>query len=294
MAKTREKILAASAIAGIGCCALAVSPRPRTAETLSRMLAALIDYGPQIAGKIQVFVAFAAGAGIILVIFLYILELLDRRRRPGGLARRRRRSLVGALFMLLALLVAYRLRSDRPGATTDAGPPPKSVPTDSGDRPPTASEPRGQKAEAGSEKGLVALAALAGACVAGAAVVALLLKGVRDGSKTKSDLAEALGKARRRLLLGDSMRDAIVACYADMCDLFTEVAASIPGRGKSLTAREFAESLRTRGSSESEIAALTEIFEKARYSNETCGEEDRATALSALLELEKRYSGGTP
>jgi hypothetical protein len=97
---------------------------------------------------------------------------------------------------------------------------------------------------------------------------------------------ELLARARRRLELGDQVRDAIIACYAEMCDVFLR---GTPTNARNLTAREFSVFLRSRGVLEPEIQSLTSVFEKARYSQEPCGESDRERALQALRALEARY-----
>jgi len=108
------------------------------------------------------------------------------------------------------------------------------------------------------------------------------------GAQTGQSRSVPLAAARRRLELGDPARDAIIGCYAEMCRLFEpRNRHAAPG----LTAREFAALLRSQGAQEPEILALTGVFEKARYSQEPCGEPDRALARDALAEIETRYAG---
>jgi hypothetical protein len=106
------------------------------------------------------------------------------------------------------------------------------------------------------------------------------------------DESALMAAVRHRLELGDQARDAIIACYAEMCEIF---AGQNSLSSRHLTAREFAASLRTRGVGEPEILALTAVFEKARYSRDSCNEEDRAQAIHALKILEEHYGhpGGT-
>ena len=92
---------------------------------------------------------------------------------------------------------------------------------------------------------------------------------------------------RRRLELGDPSRDAIIACYAEMCWLFEgHERLGAPG----LTAREFAALLRSKGAEEPEILTLTGVFEKARYSLEPCLEWDRILARDALARIEASHA----
>jgi hypothetical protein len=88
--------------------------------------------------------------------------------------------------------------------------------------------------------------------------------------------------------LGDEARDDIIACYADMCELFEARSGEAPR--KYLTAREFTRLLGSHGFHDAEIGDLTTVFEKARYSNEPCGEEDRQRAAKALRAIEGRHA----
>jgi hypothetical protein len=122
--------------------------------------------------------------------------------------------------------------------------------------------------------------------VGGGLLVVLRKTPTAEIEPPEPDEPELLARARRRLEVGDQVRDAIIACYAEMSDVFLR---NTHGRASDLTAREFAASLRARGIQEPEILALTSLFEKARYSLEPCGEPDREHALKALCALEARY-----
>ncbi|TFG79418.1 MAG: DUF4129 domain-containing protein, partial [Spirochaetales bacterium] len=74
-------------------------------------------------------------------------------------------------------------------------------------------------------------------------------------------------------------------------ELFSERDAP---RAWALTAREFAVLLRNRGAGESQISVLTALFEKARYSGDPCGPDDRNLASDALQALERLYSQPEP
>ncbi len=115
-----------------------------------------------------------------------------------------------------------------------------------------------------------------------------------DGS-AEGSLARGLARARRRLRIGDRDADAIIDCYADMCELFQrgDDKAQKP-LSAALTAREFEALLRARGVGEGHIHTLTLLFEKARYSGLACDSQDRLRAAEALYELETRYSGAGP
>jgi hypothetical protein len=103
-------------------------------------------------------------------------------------------------------------------------------------------------------------------------------------------VSTGLAETRHRLELGDEVRDAVIACYVDMCRLFADETS----RASCLTAREFEKRLRSHGAGEAEISTLTDAFEKARYSREACTEVDRANAIKALLSLERHYKGEAP
>jgi len=97
------------------------------------------------------------------------------------------------------------------------------------------------------------------------------------------DMSAALARVRERLHSTDAIRDAIIACYADMCVLF----AAPDGRDMaSMTPREFALLLSSHAAPADDVAELTSMFEKARYSREPCFEIDRQRAGAALRSLE--------
>jgi hypothetical protein len=110
----------------------------------------------------------------------------------------------------------------------------------------------------------------------------------RVEDKGNQDVPTVLGKAKSRLERGDSVRDAILGCYAEMGRIF---AHWLPMDTRTLTAREFLIQLELRGQLAQEILTLTRIFEKARYSLERCVEADRLQALEALETITSRDPG---
>lgn len=300
MREAPDRLLALLGLAALALAALVVSPLPPEGLVLARARAA----GPLAAFAMELLFALAAGAGLLLIGVLAFLRLSEIRSGEEGAGRRRPRPWVAyALFLVVLIASPGALRrcslAFPEGEASRAAPVPKEtgpaaapVPVTGKTAAEEAPEPR-----APLSLPLFALAALGGAAVLGAA----LYFGVhgRDAGRSHGagDAAaaaarsEGLAALRRRLELGDEVRDAIVAAYAEMCELFADRALARgrdPGR---LTAREFAALLREAlgpgaAGTEAEIEALTAAFEKARYSNEACGEEDRSRAVLALRALE--------
>jgi hypothetical protein len=141
--------------------------------------------------------------------------------------------------------------------------------------------------------------ALKAAAVPGLALPLGLLLGWYLGSfrkrqvegKRHQDVPTVLGKAKSRLERGDSVREAILGCYAEMGRIFEPW---LPMDARTLTAREFLAQLELRGSLGPEVLTLTRIFEKARYSLEPCVESDRLQALEALETITSRDPGADP
>jgi len=294
------RLLAVLGLAALALSALVVSQSPPEGRLLARAEAA----GPLAALAMELLFALASGAGLLLIGVLAFLRFAEIRSGEEGAGRRRSRPWVAyALFLVVLVASPGALRrcslafpegeAERAAQPSgEAGPAAAPVPAPGGAAPEALPEPQPPLSLP-----LFALAALAGALALGA----VLYFGVRgrdaEGAHGGGDAAaaaarsEGLAALRRRLELGDEVRDAIVAAYAEMCELFADRALARgrdPGR---LTAREFAALLRevlgpAAVGAEAEIEVLTAAFEKARYSNEACGEEDRSRAVRALRALE--------
>jgi membrane protein implicated in regulation of membrane protease activity len=132
-----------------------------------------------------------------------------------------------------------------------------------------------------------------------------------DSSETMRQAARRMVEALSRPDIGADVRKTILSCYEAMCGLFAPLHppdaprehAAVPRaqsrkakrRGshiETLTAREFLARLREDDFDDPELAALTEVFEKARYSDEVCTEDDRAAAIAGLRTLEELYRRG--
>lgn len=302
MRKAPDRLFAVLGLAALALSALVVSPSPPEGRILARAEAA----GPLAALAMELLFALASGAGILLIGVLAFLRLAEIRSGEDGAGRRRSRPWVAyALFLVvlvaspgalrrcsLAFPEGEAARAAQPSG--EAGPAAAPAPSPGGAASEALPEP-----EAPLSLPLFALAALAGALALGAALYFGVHGRGADRAHGGGDAAaaaaaarsEGLAALRRRLELGDEVRDAIVAAYAEMCELFADRALARgrdPGR---LTAREFAALLREAlgpgaAGTEAEIEALTAAFEKARYSNEACGEEDRSRAVRALRALE--------
>jgi len=298
-------------LGGLALLALVVSPAPPRDPVLSAVLRFVTGIDPgsvtRVSALAMVVAAFVSAVLVTVMLVLGIKEGLETRK---GLARKRtfkerlKDPLTAAiLYLLLAAILAgtwfgMRALSDaatraadeaaRAAAATGTAAPVAGGAT--ADVAPAAESDGGRSGWAVSVPAVLAAGAVTALC---ALAVAAAVRGrrkpqpaaVADGD---AGLAEGLALARQRLHLADGIRDAIVACYADMCSLFAD---SEDPRATLLTAREFAELLRRKGAGEPEIAALTGLFERARYSDEPCGAAERDAASEALHALERRYGG---
>ena len=302
------KVAALAGIAGLVLCALVVSPEPPEDLIAQRLLAFLRGLAPGASGTAVFVLSLGVGMGAFLLILGLILKLLDRKagdRADRPRDRRAERGVVaGILILVITFVLVPRLSI---GAFTAA------MPKDSGETPENrAAQPSGYalpegQARLGDAEGdggpprippLLALAvALAGALALGCGLAFILFRREGGGgSGVDGDLlaalaaAEAAGRARRRIELGDPVRDAVVECYGAMCAIFEERARADGRNVGALTAREFAARLAALGAAEPEILELTSVFEKARYSAEACGEADRDRAIRALSAIEAHYA----
>ncbi len=277
-----------AALAALGLCALVVSPRPRSGPSPSSVLELLRSALERSRWIAEPLFGLLVGASLASLVALIVLGMVQGRK--GG-ARQGRKRNAQIVVMALVILAAWYIAQNR---RTEQAPPPGLTPPA-----PAAAAADAPQAAAGPRSALepratlppaflfpAALALGAALCLAFVAAIALSDRGAPPAS-TESELAAAVTAIRRRLELGDEIRDAIVACYAEMCALFQGAS----DRAASLTAREFAALLADEGATEGEIAALTASFEKARYSNEACTEEDRERALNALASIEERHAG---
>lgn len=314
--KDRKNQAAAIAVciglAGLALCALVVSPEPPEDRLAPRILAFLQSLAPGMSSAATVVLAFGFGMGAFLIVLGTALKILDRkagRREAPRRARRPERGIVAGLLILIATFVlvprlsmeAFKAILARDGTeeTEAAGQP-------SGYAVLRENAARHEEAEGRMETPQVSpllamAAALAGALALACGLAIILWRRDRTAAaKPDADILAALaaadvaGRARRRIELGDPVGDAVVECYAAMCDIFEERAREGGRNVGALTAREFAERLAALGAGEPEIRELTSVFEKARYSGEACDEADGARAAKALGAIEARYAALSP
>lgn len=301
-------IAALAGIAGLVLCALVVSPEPPEDLIGPRLLSFLRGLAPGASTTATILLSLGVGMGAFLLVLGLVLKILDRKagdRTERPRHRRAERGIVAGLIILVLTFVlvprlsieAFRaVLSEGAGESEgNAAPPPSGY-----------ALPEGQEGLAEADGGgglprippLFALAvALGGALLLGGGLAFVLFR--REGGAqagADGDLlaalaaSEAAGRARRRIELGDPLRDAVVDCYGAMCAVFEERAGADGRKVASLTAREFAGRLAALGAAEPEILELTSVFEKARYSAEECGEADRDRAIRALSAIEARYA----
>ncbi|HOX31259.1 MAG TPA: DUF4129 domain-containing protein [Spirochaetales bacterium] len=308
--RARPLARAACALLALAASALAISPDPPRDRLLPALEAFLAARSPLLRGLAGSAFALLAGAGAAAFLLICLGALVDRLRAgkagSAGARRFRRRRLASTLVAYALLLLALRFLRGSPAAGIPAAGAGYTV---SGHG--AARGGGGASGGGAARRDDVAyrvpflLLAAAGALASGGVGAALLA--ARAGRRRKlagsarplppetgegpPREAEGLGPARRALESGSSARAAVVASYAEMCRLFAAAPRFGPA-SPSLTARELAAFLRARGAGSRDIAELTAVFEKARYSNEDCGEADRLAAARALASIELAYGGG--
>lgn len=283
-ARLRAPLAAAFCLATLALACLALTPRP-PADPLLGAMVALRQWILTTPFR-SLFLLLAVGGVALLgtIVGMALHAYLKGRRVDGWahLLRRLANTVLGYAFLTLLLLGARFCHSGKPQAPPPSPPPGRTVHEGPGTplpRPPVPAIP--------AETPPPAYVLLAVLFVMGGALLLVLRKPpVAKAQPLEPGEPELLARVRKRLELGDQARDAIIACYAEMCDVFLRGA---PGGARNLTAREFSAFLRFRGVLEPEIQSLTAVFEKARYSPEPCGELDRERALQALRALEARY-----
>jgi hypothetical protein len=301
------RLAAVAGLVALGLAAALASPGGDGGLLASRLLEAARGAGGGLRLASTVLLSLAVGAASVIVCILAVLRLLDRK--SGRSDRRERyadsskRALWSLLLIVLFTLIlprlygglSERLKAGTPGASPAAAPPesrsflPSEEPATAEDSSMAAISP------------MAAIALAAGGALLAAGGMALMLRRGRHGASDTADIdfaalaqmaaRDAAGRARRRLELGDPFRDTIIECYAAMCAIFTDRLEAGGARTEHLTAREFSARLAALGAAEPEIKALTSAFERARYSNEECGEGERTAARAALEVLERRYGG---
>jgi len=100
--------------------------------------------------------------------------------------------------------------------------------------------------------------------------------------------AEIVGRAVTTLQSGADYQDVIIACYKQMCIILAHGGLEI---GLTQTAREFAEQVcRKLRIGKEAVRGLTFLFEEARYSQHSVGNDKRSTALSQLASLKRELT----
>jgi len=309
--RTRNRAVAG--LAGLALCALASTPAPPESAALAalgRLLRGSAGMGAASAGR---YALSAVELVLVLVGVVGIVSLmawraaLRARMKDGAPPAREKPKEKGGAFALAAIVIFlvasfYALFRavpvidegfERSGAVDGAGR--NGTPVSQ-----AASSWDGIEGEFDDDDGGKRdPASLVAVFLALAAVVALLSRARKDAEAPPSAepgddapveagrLAEIAGTLAR----GGSARESIIACYGSMCALYGEAARGERG-GRALTAREFAALLGRKGVSRPEVAALTAVFEKARYSGEPCGEAERGAALAALDAIERGTRAG--
>lgn len=282
--RLRAPLAAALSLAALALACLALTPSPPADPLLETM----VDFRQWLLTTPfrSLFLLLATGGLALLgMIAGMALHAYLKGRRVDGwglLLRRLANTVLGYAFLSLLLLGVRSCQAGKPQAPPPSPPPVQRVQEGTG-----TPLPRSPVPDPPPETPLPAYVLVAVLLVIGGALLLILRKKSTTSMQPQEPgEPELLARARRRLELGDQVRDAIIACYAEMCEVFLR---GTPTGARNLTAREFSAFLRSRGVLEPEIQSLTSVFEKARYSLEPCEEPDRERALQALRALEARY-----
>jgi NADH:ubiquinone oxidoreductase subunit 5 (subunit L)/multisubunit Na+/H+ antiporter MnhA subunit len=109
----------------------------------------------------------------------------------------------------------------------------------------------------------------------------------KDMARSSVDFAR---DASEDLLRGAPLDDVVLACYRDMC----RVLANRQEFREDMTAREFADSLRSQGLPAHDIDTLTELFEQVRYGHVPSGKAERVRAIEALAAIGRLTAERSP
>jgi len=104
----------------------------------------------------------------------------------------------------------------------------------------------------------------------------------------KQKATEVVRRTVKMLESGNSYQEAILACYRQMCTLLEEIGLEI---GLAQTPREFASqaSKKLRFGKEA-VNTLTFLFEEARYSKHSLGDDKRSIAITQLTALQNELA----
>ncbi|HUO42202.1 MAG TPA: DUF4129 domain-containing protein [Methylomirabilota bacterium] len=111
---------------------------------------------------------------------------------------------------------------------------------------------------------------------------------VTPGDTVKRKATAVVRNTVRLLMSGNNYQETILDCYRQMCTLLAEIGLEI---GLAQTPREFAlqASKKLRFGKEA-VNTLTFLFEEARYSQHSLGDDKRAVAISQLSTLENELA----
>ncbi len=290
--RTRAPLAAVLCLVALAAVSLALTPHPPPDPFLG-VVDELLQW-TMTAPLRSLFLILITG-GLVLLGTMVGMSLYAYRkgRRVDGwalLLRRLANTILGYAFISLFALGVRSCRSEKPKVPPPTPPQAQQAPEGTGTQARRAAPPTAEQ----NPPVIAYLVLVAVLLVGGGLLLVVRKKPAITVEPLEPGEPELLARVRKRLELGDHVRDAIIACYAEMCDVFLR---GTPASARNLTAREFSAFLRARGVLEPEIQALTTVFEKARYSLEPCGERDRERALQALHALEARYGApreGTP
>jgi len=302
-------------LVGLAALALVASPSPPHDPFLTLLRAFFSPERAHVFGKVlSVALAIPALAGVVSFLAIFVRSVIERakRKKREEEGERYTEPIRGRWRAMLFLVVALALAGELVASLTRIisalapGQPQGSSVAVLGSALRSASQAAGKEALRrghGSQTGLLLgiMAAIVIAIAAGLAVRAAIAgraKASREKAAGRAASSAAMRRAadlaleaRSRLELGDDVRRTVLSCYEATCGLFAPRPSPERPRMETLTAREFLAYLRKERYDDPELEALTGIFEKARYSDEVCTEDDRASAIAGLRSLEERYRG---
>lgn len=108
-----------------------------------------------------------------------------------------------------------------------------------------------------------------------------------DLIKLQKLVSREISKTADRISAGGGARKTIIHCYQTMCSLLNRYVSQ--ERADSSTAKEFSDQLEQIGLRDVHIALLTQLFEKARYSDAVFTMDETHQAISCLKEIAQQY-----